>query len=67
MWWLIAYVSLSAAGLLVLGVPAVRVFFAVQDLARQVAESTRALSAAGDRLQQAADRLGGRAGDISRN
>lgn len=67
MWWLIAYVSLSAAGLLVLGVLAVRVFFAVEDLARQVAASTRALSAAGDRLQRAADRLGARTGDISRN
>jgi len=67
MWWLFAVVGLSTAGLLVLGVLAVRVHLAVQDLARQVAESSRALTAAGDRLQRAADRLGSRAGDVSRN
>jgi hypothetical protein len=67
MWWLFACVGLAAAGLLVLGVLAVRVHLAVQDLARQVAESSRALTVAGDRLQRAADRLGGRAGEMSRH
>jgi hypothetical protein len=66
MWWLFAVVGLSTAGLLVLGVLAVRVYLAVEDLARQVAESTRALSAATDRLQQAAGRVSTRAGEISR-
>ncbi|SEG54592.1 hypothetical protein SAMN05216223_106133 [Actinacidiphila yanglinensis] len=66
MWWLFLYVGLSTAGLLVLGALAVRVFAAVQALARQVAASTEALTAASDRLQRAARPLAERAGDISR-
>jgi hypothetical protein len=66
MWWLFLYVGLSTAGLLVLGVLAVRVFAAVQALGRQVAASTEALTAAADRLQRAAAPLAERAGEISR-
>jgi hypothetical protein len=66
MWWLFLYVGLSTAGLLVLGVLAVRVFAAVQELARQVAASADALAAASDRLQRAARPLAERAGQISR-
>jgi small-conductance mechanosensitive channel len=67
MWWLFAYVGLASAGLLVLGALAVRVFLAVQDLARQVAKSTQELAAAGERLQRAARPLAGRAGEIPRH
>jgi hypothetical protein len=66
MWWLFLCVGLSTAGLLVLGVLAVRVFLAVQALARQVATSTEALTRAGDRLRRAAEPLAERTGDISR-
>lgn len=66
MWWLYFYVGLSTAGLLVLGVLAVRVFAAVQGLAREVARSTEALAAATDRLQRAARPVAERAGEISR-
>jgi hypothetical protein len=67
MWALFAWVGLSAAGLLVLAVPAVRVFVAVRALARQVAVSTEALTAASERLGRAAGPLAERAGDISRS
>ena len=66
MWWLYLYVGLSTAGLLVLGVLAVRVFAAVRQLARQVGASTDALTAAGERLQRAAHPVAERAGQISR-
>ncbi|MEU6851250.1 hypothetical protein ABZ901_15135 [Actinacidiphila alni] len=66
MWWLYLYVGLSTAGLLVLGVLAIRVFAAVRELARQVAASTAALAAASDRMQRAARPLAERAGQISR-
>ncbi|MDX6355213.1 MAG: hypothetical protein QOF98_2116 [Streptomyces sp.] len=66
MWWLFLYVGLSTAGLLVLGVLAVRVFVAGQELARQVAAATDALTRASDQLRRAAEPVAGRAGDISR-
>lgn len=67
MWWLFLCVGLATAGLLVLGVLAVRVFAAVQELARQVARSTDALAAASDRLQRAARPVAERAGQIHRS
>jgi hypothetical protein len=66
MWWLLTWVGLAGAGLLVLAVAAARVFAAVNELARQVAASTGELSAAGERLRRAAHPAAGRAGDISR-
>jgi hypothetical protein len=66
MGWLLLCVGLSAAGLLVLGVLAVRVFAEVQALARQVGASTEALTAASERLRRAAQPVAGRAGEISR-
>jgi hypothetical protein len=66
MWWLYLSVGLATAGLLVLGVLAIRVFTAVQELARQVAAGTDALAAASDRLQRAARPVAERAGHISR-
>lgn len=66
MWWLMAYVGLSAAGLIVLGVLAVRVFLAGQELARQVGASTQELAAAVERLQRDAEPVAERAGEISR-
>lgn len=66
MWWLYLYVGLSTAGILVLGVLAVRVFAEVQRLARQVARSTDDLTRAAERLSRAAEPLAERAGDISR-
>lgn len=66
MWWLYLCVGLATAGLLVLGALAVRVFLAVEELARQVAASTDAFAAAGERLQQAARPVAERAGQISR-
>jgi hypothetical protein len=66
MWWLFLYVGLSTAGLLVLGVSAVRVFVAVQALSRQVTASTEALTAASERLRRAAQPLAERTGEISR-
>ncbi|BBA96153.1 hypothetical protein RVR_1324 [Actinacidiphila reveromycinica] len=66
MWWLFLYVGLSTAGLLVLGVLAVRVFAAVQALTHQVAASTDALTAASERLRRAAGPLAERTGEISR-
>ncbi|MBY8880517.1 hypothetical protein [Actinacidiphila acidipaludis] len=66
MWWLFAVVGLSTAGLLVLGVLAVRVYLAVEELAGQVARSTQALTAATERLHQAAGRVGVQAGEIFR-
>jgi hypothetical protein len=65
-WWLFAWVGLSAAGLVALAVPAVRVWTAARDLARQVAVSGEALAAAGERLQRAARPLAERTGQISR-
>ncbi|SHM46154.1 hypothetical protein [Actinacidiphila paucisporea] len=66
MWWLFVSVGLAAAGLVVLAVFAARVFTAVRELAAQVAASTDALTAAGDRLQRAAAPVAERAGEISR-
>ncbi|WP_329130220.1 hypothetical protein OG552_06455 [Streptomyces sp. NBC_01476] len=66
MWWLFLCVGLSAAGLAVLGVLAVRVFLAVQELARQVAAGTEALTRASERLRRAAEPVAERAGEISR-
>ena len=66
MWWLYLCVGLATAGLLVLGVLAVRVFAAVQDLARQVGASADALAVAGERLRRAARPVAERAGEISR-
>jgi DNA-binding IclR family transcriptional regulator len=66
MWWLFLWVGLASAGLAVLTAAAVPVFAAVRELARQVAVSTEALSAAGERLQRAAGPVAERAGDISR-
>jgi hypothetical protein len=66
MWWLFSYVGLSTAGLLVLGVLAVRVYAAVEQLARQVAASAQALTAASERLRRAAGPVAERAGEISR-
>ncbi|MYS20452.1 hypothetical protein GA0115240_119647 [Streptomyces sp. DvalAA-14] len=66
MWWLFLYVGLSTAGLLVLGVLAVRVFLAVGELSRQVALGTEALTRAGERLSRAATPMAERAGEISR-
>jgi hypothetical protein len=66
MWWLFLYVGLSTAGLLVLGVLAVRVFLAVQELGRQVAAGTEALTRASERLRRAAEPMAERTGEISR-
>jgi hypothetical protein len=66
MWWLLTWVGLASAGLLVLAVAAARVFTAVDALARQVAASTEALGAAGERLRRAARPVAERAGEISR-
>lgn len=66
MWWLFLSVGLASAGLLVLAVFAARVFTAVRDLAAQLAASTEALAAAGDRLQRAAEPVVERAGRIAR-
>lgn len=66
MWWLFLSVGLAAAGLMVLAVFAARVFTAVGELAAQVAASTEALTAAGDRLQRAAAPVAKRAGEITR-
>ncbi|WP_328916968.1 MULTISPECIES: hypothetical protein [unclassified Streptomyces] len=66
MWWLFLYVGLSTAGLLVLAVPAVRVFAAVRELAGQVAASTEALTAASERLQRSARPVAEQAGKIAR-
>lgn len=66
MWWLMACVAVSAAGLIVLGVLAVRVFLAGQDLARQVGVSAQALADAVERLQRDAEPVAERAGEISR-
>jgi hypothetical protein len=66
MWWLIVYVGVATAGLLVLGVLAVRVFTAVAELGRQVAAGTDALALASERLQRAARPVAERAGEISR-
>ncbi|WP_405579416.1 hypothetical protein [Streptomyces sp. NBC_01190] len=67
MWLLIVSVGLATAGLLILGVLAIRVFLAVRELARQVAAGTEALTRASDRLQRAARPMAGRAGEISRH
>lgn len=66
MWWLFACVGLSTAGLLVLGVLALRVWAAVEELARQVARSTAVLAEAGERLARTARPAAGRTGEISR-
>ena len=66
MWWLFLYVGLSTAGILVLGVLAIRVFLAGQELAREVAAGTEALTRASERLRRAAEPVAERAGDISR-
>lgn len=66
MGWLFLSVGLAAAGLLVLAVFAARVFTAVRELAAQVAVSTEALAAAGDRFQRAAAPVAQRAGEITR-
>lgn len=66
MWWLYLYVGLSTAGILVLGVLAVRVFLAVRALAAQVGASTEALTRASERMQRAAQPVAERAGEISR-
>jgi hypothetical protein len=66
MWWLFLSVGLATAGLMVLAFFAARVFTAVRQLAAQVAVSTEALAAAGERLQRAAAPVAGRAGEISR-
>jgi hypothetical protein len=65
-WWLFAYVGLSTAGLLVLAVPAVRVWAAARELARQVTAGTEALAAAGERLERAVRPLEERSGRIPR-
>lgn len=65
-WWLFLWVGLATAGLAVLAVAAARVFLAVRELARQVAASSAALTAASDRLQRAARPLARRAGEITR-
>lgn len=66
MWWIFLSVGLAAAGLLVLAVFAARVFTAVRELAAQVAASSEALAAAGDRLQRAAAPVAKRAYEINR-
>jgi hypothetical protein len=65
-WWLFAWVGLSTAGLLALAVPAVRVWAAARELARQVDASARALASAGERLQRAAGPAAERTGQIPR-
>ncbi len=66
MWWIIACVGLSTAGLLVLAVLALRVYAEVAELARRVEAGSRALAEAGERLRRAADRAAERTGGISR-
>ncbi|WP_431952149.1 hypothetical protein [Actinacidiphila sp. bgisy167] len=66
MWWLYLYVGLSTAGLLVLGVLALRVYAAVSGLARQVRVSGNRLEQAAEDLRRAAEPLARGAGDLSR-
>jgi hypothetical protein len=66
MWWLLGYVGVATAGLLVLGVLAVRVWAAAAELGRQVAAGAEALALASERLQRAARPVAERTGDISR-
>jgi hypothetical protein len=66
MLWLFLSVGLATAGLLVLGVLAIRVFLAVRQLAGQVAAGTEALTRASERLRRAAEPVAERAGEISR-
>ncbi|WP_329320078.1 hypothetical protein [Streptomyces sp. NBC_01262] len=67
MWWLYLYVGLATAGILLLGVLGIRVFAAVQDLARQVGRSTDELSRASQDLSRVTEPLIRRAGDTARN
>ncbi|MFE0460122.1 hypothetical protein ACFW1A_12830 [Kitasatospora sp. NPDC058965] len=53
-WTLMAAVGLATAGLLVLGVLAVRLWADVRALARQVDGASRALAAAGEELARTA-------------
>jgi hypothetical protein len=66
MWWLYLYVGLSTAGLLVLGVLALRVYAEVRGLARQVGRSADRLRHASDDLRRAAEPLARGAGELSR-
>ncbi|MGW3241261.1 hypothetical protein [Streptomyces sp. NPDC001070] len=66
MWWLYLYVGLATAGLLVLGVLALRVYAEVRGLARQVGRSTDRLRHASDDLRRAAEPLARGAGELSR-
>ncbi|MFE9421411.1 hypothetical protein ACFYNO_00450 [Kitasatospora sp. NPDC006697] len=52
-WILLAVVGLATAGLLVLGVLALRVWAGVRGLAKEVEAATAALSAAGEELSAA--------------
>jgi len=67
MWWLYLYVGLATAGILLLGVLGIRVFAAVQDLARQLGRSTDELSRASHDLSRATEPLIRRAGDTARH
>jgi hypothetical protein len=66
MWWLYLYVGLATAGLVVLGVLAVRVHAEVRGLARQVGLSGERLRRASEDLQHAAGPVARGAGRLSR-
>ncbi|MET9878174.1 hypothetical protein ABZZ36_26595 [Actinacidiphila glaucinigra] len=66
MWWLYLYVGLATAGLLVLGVLALRVYAEVRGLARQVGRSGDRLLQASEDLRRAAEPLARGAGELSR-
>ncbi|MEU3252122.1 hypothetical protein [Streptomyces sp. NPDC006997] len=54
MFWAMCAVALGFAGLLVLGVLAVRVFLEAERLGRQVADSARRVNRAAEELERAA-------------
>jgi UPF0716 family protein affecting phage T7 exclusion len=67
MWWLYLYVGLATAGILLLGVLGIRVFAAVQELARQLGRSTDELSRVSQDLIRSTEPLVRRAGETTRS
>jgi hypothetical protein len=64
MWWLILYVGLAAAGIILLGVLGIRVYAELMRLSRQLAQSTDDLTRAFDELRRAGEPLADRAGNL---
>lgn len=55
--WVVVWIGIATLGLLVLAVPAVRLWAAVRELGREVGRVSDELGAAGLALEQAAERL----------